>query len=375
VGKLLKQRMGRRIDYAAAKMALTQAFELAEKDFQKHSPPDVDSRIAEATAVLFSSATQAFREAIIGCALARIVDPEINIRLPYMKQDINAFSGRQLDEHVVNSFLRDHAIPCSTGPYLSAIRRNFKFVEEAADRGIRDAEAFKAFLQIVSVLEQATETDARSYLRYLLYWFLDLREGSDVKLARVKRLSVEQYDILVSNLLPQASGGLIPVLLAVAMFQTIRMCFNLSWKIEWQGINVADRATGVGGDITITDGDRLVMAVEVTEREIDRKRVVSTFTAKIAPGAIDDYLFLFARITPTTEAREAARQYFGQGHEINFIPLREWIRFVLGTIGPKCRELFTANILEVLQDNRVPASIRVAWNEQLAVRLNPPVKS
>ena len=363
--------MGRRIDYDAARIALTKAFDAAERDFQNRALPAIDERLAKAVNILFSSATQAFREALIGCAIARILDPEINIRLPYMKQAENSFSGRQLDEYVVNPFLRDHAIPSSTGPYLSTIRRNFRFVPEAADRGIRDAAAFSAFLEFISALEEADEQAARDYLRYVLYWFLDLRERADVRLVRVKRLSVEQYDALVGRLLAQPSGGLLPVLLAVAMFNTIRECFNLSWEIEWQGINVADRASGVGGDITITENKRLAMAIEVTEREISRSRVQSTFTAKIAPGAIEDYLFLFSEVAPTEDAKQIAQQYFGQGHELNFLPIRDWIRFLLGTIGPRCREMFIANLLEILQDRRVPASVRVSWNEQLTATLNP----
>jgi hypothetical protein len=178
-------------------------------------------------------------------------------------------------------------------------------------------------------------------------------------------------DALTGRLLSQASGGLMPVVLAVATFQTIRQCFNLGWEINWQGINVADRASGVSGDITVLQDGRLLMAVEVTEREIDRNRVVSTFTAKIAPEAIRDYLFLFSEVEPTEGAREAARRYFPQGHDLNFMPVREWIHFVLATLGPDCREMFTANLLSLLGDSRVPSGLRMVWNEQVEATLNP----
>jgi hypothetical protein len=159
--------------------------------------------------------------------------------------------------------------------------------------------------------------------------------------------------------------------LAAATFQTIKQTFNLPWEINWQGINVADRAAGVGGDITILRGSELIMAVEVTEREIDRNRVIATFAAKIAPANIRDYIFLFSDVEPAGEAKEAARIFFAQGYDLNFMPVKEWIHFILGTLGPAARESFAVNLLELLQDNRVPAALRVTWNEQIATILSP----
>jgi hypothetical protein len=356
--------MGRRINYRVARAALDEMFNVAQQDFQTRSPVPVQQAITDATSVLFASHTQAFREALVGCALARIIDPGINIRFPYFKQSADAFTGRQLDQKVVNPFFRVNTIPASTGPYLSTIRRNFRFIPEAADRGIRDAAAFKSFLVFISVLERANPDEARHYLRYILYQFLDLRDRADVRLTQVGRLSLHQLDTLVGNLLGQPSGGLLPVVLAVATLQTVRQRFNLTWEINWQGINVADRATGAGGDITVSDQSQVVMAIEVSEREIDEHRVMATFTAKIAPSAIRDYLFLFSEARPTDEAERTAGLFFPQGFDLNFLPVKDWMHFVLGTLGPTGREMFGANLLQVLADNRVPAAIRLTWNEQ-----------
>src|SRR5205085_6647906 len=172
----------------------------------------------------FVSKTQAYREASIGCALARILDRNIYIRLPYMKQGANSFHGRALDEQVVNPFLRDHAIPCSTGPYLSSIRRNVSFIPETL--GQKDREAYEMMLAFISEL-RANRRNSRLYLRYLLHSFIQLREASDIKLADVRKLSVEQYEKLLTGLLSVPSGGWMPMLLAVATFKTISDCFDL----------------------------------------------------------------------------------------------------------------------------------------------------
>ena len=182
----------------------------------------------------------------------------------------------------------------------------------------------------------------------MLTEFVRLREAANIQLAQIARLSLEQYRILIAGMLAVPSGGLIPVLLAVAMFQTIKECFKLGWVIEWQGINVADQASGAGGDITIKDDGETVLVVEVTERSIDRSRVVATFNTKIALHGISDYLFFFGNAGPGDEAKEAARQYFAQGHDISFLSVEEWLVHSLGTVGPKCRRMFTEKFLNLL---------------------------
>lgn len=141
------------------------------------------------------------------------------------------------------------------------------------------------------------------------------------------------------------------------------------WEIDWQGINVADAASGVGRDITVRRDGEVVLAVEVTGRVIDRARVVTTFGAKIGPHGLDDYLFFYSGQAPNEGARAAARQYFAAGHEINFVSVRDWIITTLATIGPRCRALFTEHFLDLLGDRAVPATLKVAWNAQVAAIL------
>lgn len=352
------------LDYDRAALLLKELFAEAEQHFQNKTVPPIDVEIAKTADTIFASATQAYREVLLGCGLARMLDPSINIRRPYVGQGDDAFNGRTLDERVINPFLHDRMIPCSKAPYLSAFRRNVQFDPETA-KGLRDKEGYTALLNYIAVLEKANPVLARNLVVYLLYRFVILRDAANIPLSRIHRLSLEQYDALIGRLLQAQSGGLIPVLLTVAMLQTIKACFGLTWKIVWQGINVADKASGAGGDITVTQDGNTVLAIEVTERPIEKARVVSTFSTKIVRAGIADYLFVYARSSPTDEAREAARTYFSQGHEINFLQVQEWIVNNLGTIGGRCRAIFTQEILNMLDSKEVPAAVKVTWNDVL----------
>ncbi|MEQ1889316.1 MAG: restriction endonuclease, SacI family [Alphaproteobacteria bacterium] len=352
------------LDYVRAKNLLTELFAEAEDAFVKKQTPSVDEKVEKAAEVLFRSSTQSYREVLLGCGLVRLLAPSINIRLPYMNQGDEAFNGRTLDERVINPFLHDRRIPSSKGPYLAVFRRSVELQPEIIS-GLKDKSGYEAMMLFLDALEVAKNDDARALVLHLLHCFLVMREAATISLAKISRLSLEQYGALMDSLLQVSSGGLVPVLLVVAMLRTINACYSLNWEVEFQGINVADKASGAGGDVTVRGDKRLLLAIEVTERPIDKARVVSTFNTKIVEAGIEDYLFVYAHAEPGEDARQAARTYFSQGHEINFVQVQEWILNNLGTLGSKCRAIFTQEILKLLDTPQVPAKVKVAWNDIL----------
>jgi hypothetical protein len=92
------------LDYQRARNLLDVAFAEAEKDLLGDNPPAVERAVVQACDVLFATSVQAYREALLGCLVAKMMDPSINIRLPYVGQGSDAFNGRTLDEKAVNPF-------------------------------------------------------------------------------------------------------------------------------------------------------------------------------------------------------------------------------------------------------------------------------
>lgn len=355
----------RPFDLERARASLTESFTRAENLFRTGNDIVVDPELSAASKILFESATQSYREALIGCALARIVDPECDIRLPYVNHGPRAFNGRTLDERVVNPFLQDRRIPCSKGPYLASIRRSVRFVPETAT-GLRDKAMYAAFLTLLGRLETADGEGATRILDHVLVRFIALREASEVPVSRVLRLSARQTARLLAEFGRSPSGGLSPVLIAVATLETVVAFNGLGWTLERQGINVADKATGAGGDITLRAGDRVVTAIEVTEREIDEARVVSTFQTKIVPHGLENYLFLHADTPPTEAALAAAERYFAQGHDIGFARVDAWAGTWAATLGQSARLDLIRRLADLLSERGVPAGVRVAWNDAAA---------
>ena len=156
------------------------------------------------------------------------------------------------------------------------------------------------------------------------------------------------------------------MLLVISAFQVVKDFFGLNWDITWQGIDVADTASGAGGDITIAHNGEMLLSIEVTERAVDRSRVVATFNTKIAPAGIEDYLFFVRSPDIEPAARQQARQYFAQGHEVNFVEIKVWILTLLATTGSRGRDGFNRALVELLQSPDVPSVMKAAWNDQIA---------
>lgn len=360
-----KKARGRPVDRSISESLLSTAFEAAEEEHRTDAPKsDFPSEITLATQRLFASATQAYRDALPSCVIARIVDDEIDIRLPATEYGANAFSGRSLSENVVTPFLRARGVPTSATPFLSALRGGAKFIEGGAPRIQRDKDGFDAIVKIVTYLVENNADIAKLYLRYLMREFIVLRESNRISLQRIAKPNLEQLRCLIVGLLTVKSGGRIASMLAVAMFQTLAECYGLGWQIEFQGINVADKSSGAVGDITIRKDGIVVLGVEVTERTVDKGRVNWIFNEKVSPLSLPDYLFITTS-KPDAAAFDAARNYTGVGHEMNFVQLSGWIVHNLATIGPKGRETFQAKMIDLINATGTPAEIKVAWNNKM----------
>lgn len=354
------------IHYDEAAARLRDAFALAQRVLLgKADLPRPASLPTDDLAVVFASRTQAYREVLLGSVLARLADRGIDLTKPYAKQGHKAYNGRTLDEKVVNPILREMGVPCSRGPFLAVFRRSVTF-EESTGVGSRDKVGYGAFLRVLRWLgEQSDNTALSGALACMAAEFLRLREGASIPVSRLSRMSLEQYDTLMQGLLDTPSGGRFPVLLVAAAFEAVRAHFGLRWQIECQGINVADGPSGAGGDITIRDGPRILMAAEVTERSVDGARVLATFQAKILPQGIEDYLFFLTRDAEAS-AFEHARRYFPQGHEVNFVEVKNGILMTLATLGASGRSAFNRALVARVESGGVPASLKVAWNDEIA---------
>lgn len=98
----------------------------------------------------------------------------------------------------------------------------------------------------------------------------------------------------------------------------------------------------------------------------------ATFNTKIAPLGIEDYLFFVRSGAPSEDAITQSRQYFSQGHELNFVDMERWILAILASVGSRGRTMFIESVIELLDSPGVPVSMKLSWNENVAHAIAPP---
>jgi|SRR6185437_4411128 len=235
------------LNYEIIRKQLEAEFAAVDAELLEGQHHEIDKKLRKHFEVIFKSKTQAYREVLLGCLLARLHDRTIDIRKPYMGHGESAYNGRTLDERVVNPFLTEKRIPSSRGPFLSTFRRSVEFDKFTRD-GLRDKAGYDSLLALIDRIAQtAEEKDLKSILRYLLSCLVALRTATQVPLSKLQRISLEQYGDLIDGLLSTPSGGRFPLMLAEVTFTAIKRSFKLDWKIEVQGINAADRSSGPAG--------------------------------------------------------------------------------------------------------------------------------
>jgi hypothetical protein len=344
---------------------LDESLRRSEKALVEDRPPQVGRAFVTDCDAVFASKTQAYREVLLGCLLARLQDRKTDLRLPYTGLGPNAFSGRSLDENVVNPFLRANSIPSSRGPYLSVFRRSVAF-DETTEAGLRDKDGYRALLKLLAVIQQAQDEDQLlRLLDYTVLRFLRLREEAQIELIRLERLSLAQCRQLIDGLLARQSGGVFPLVVVLSMVEAIDKSFSLSWDVEYQGINVSDMAAGAAGDVTINRSGTPWLSIEITERAVDEFRVRGAFKDKVSPLGVLDYVFMVHMERIGAEAKEQAEKYFAQGYDVNFVDIREWTFNTLVTVGREGRKRFQERVISHLEQEGVKRALRVAWNQEM----------
>jgi hypothetical protein len=350
------------LDYAACRSELEAAYDAVQGVTLESLQSGVGAPFRERVESVFASRTQAYREALLGCAVAKLVDQGIDVRLPHTDLGAAAFSGRSVDEQAVNPFFRDHEIPSSRSPYLSALRRGVDF-RSKNPTGQRDLDGFNALVDAVEQINTATVADLNRLLQYLVRRFLDYRDASRIPVAKIQKLSLAQIHTLMRKLLAEKSGGVFPVLLVIAVLKAQSDALKLDWTVTWQGINAADGPSGAAGDVTVTDREGATFLVaEVTERVIDRNRVIATFRSKVTQHNLEDYLFIHSDAAPESEALKAAERYFSQGHELIFVNVLDWTYNLLASLTVVGRRSFVAELIALVDSDETPARLKVAWN-------------
>jgi DNA adenine methylase len=288
-----------------AETILTNALRHAERTLNTPvvSNPTVQARI-EYIARLNSN--RAGVRVIMACTLAKMMQPEIDIRKPYTEIGTpDAYSGRTYDQNFIGQFARAHRLPVNpTTAWLTPALRNIS-APLAAPMKIAGAPR-KMYEELILLLDDlytnivAPDDVLAECIRVLLL----LRDERD---ARIKQLLVElatsdsemplsseEIVDLVRRHMESPNASRLPVLVVVAAYLSTANCIGETVK-PLLPHNAADSQTGAIGDVEITliDDTKSVTTYEMKDKAVTVEDIeLAVEKLLVSKQRPDNYLFV-----------------------------------------------------------------------------------
>ena len=184
-----------------------------------------------------------------------------------------------------------------------------------------------------------------------------------------QRISLDAAASIVTRYLQEPSGGECPQIIVAALIRAIGQRFNLSDRIDRQGINEADAeadaATDSPGDVICYQHDEPVLSIEVKDRTVTLDDVDMAILKARRSGITE---LLFATVTFQTDDSDVTQRTereFGLGTNVYQLQIEVLIRALLAIAGEASRVEFLTLVGEELNDRVTQPAHKLAWQELL----------
>ncbi len=177
------------------------------------------------------------------------------------------------------------------------------------------------------------------------------------------RIGLDHLCDLLDRYLAVSSGGLRPMVVTTALMKTIGRAYSLFSRVESQGVNEADAASGVPGDVMCYgEADSLALAVEVKGDELTLIELESTIT-KARSSRVTNILFATPGFASADrEAIEAKiTEEFAQGSNIYQTSIHSLTRSAFMLLGEEWRVTFLQAVCSELDARSTQPSDRLAF--------------
>jgi hypothetical protein len=260
---------------------------------------------------------RALARLLLACALAKSLNPGIDIRKPYTEiGDADSFSGRTYDEAYIAAFVQEHGLPCNpTTAFLTPALRNINqtLTPETVIAG-RPPLLYKSALQLLTDVQTgavSAEDLLAETVRSLLVFKNEQHQRMETLLAGIKTtegaipLSAEAIVTLVEQHLKSPRSSRLPVLIVAAAYQAAAERLGEQAR-PLESHNAADRQTGSIGDVEVTlvDEDQVVTGYEMKMRRVTQGDI-DIALQKIIDKNISNYIFITTDVIDR-EVREYA---------------------------------------------------------------------
>ncbi|MDR1980986.1 MAG: restriction endonuclease, SacI family [Tannerellaceae bacterium] len=277
---------------------------------------------------------------LMSCLLAKIHNPQVDIRKPYTEiEGDDTYSGRFYDEKYVELLVHKYKLPCNpTTAYLTPAFRNLdRLLTTKLVLVGRPREVYVFALEILE--EVYTQPDiAANILREIIRFLLIIKKEderrmeqliADLKQTDILPLSSEEIVTLLTQHLHCKHSSRLPVLIVASAYQTVKDQIGETHK-SIEAHNAADRQTGSLGDVEIilTNEYEIVTCYEMKDKRVT-KTDIDVALQKLSVDKIDNYIFITTDVIETEVAEYAKNLYEKTGIEFAVLDCIGFIRHFL----------------------------------------------
>jgi len=318
------------------------------------------------------SETLSIRYAVVTQLVGKLADPTRDL-LCLQKQEIGGTEAGRWDPRsfctrIIVPWVQENqnVLGTSPDPYVNNPLRRPRL-----DQGMSSLMRREEWEALVELLENAQNSDDSKATEQLLMRCLRsiarrLRRQT-FEYPVPLRISLEQLADLLVSFLAESSGGLRPQSVATAVFRVLGDALGLFHQVTGQGLNEADAATGMPGDIVCLDGDDPpVLVVEVKDRTIGLTDLRSAIT-KARNSKLQNVLFAAPGVTSSEvqEVRSTIADEWSKGTNVYHATLDSLVRTVFILLDEAWRITLLAEVGRELDGRGAPLKVRESWRNLL----------
>ena len=157
-------------------------------------------------------------------------------------------------------------------------------------------------------------------------------------------------------------------MVTTALMHTLKEAFSIFTRVESQGVNEADAASGAPGDVLCSGPDgELALAVEVKGHDLTYVELESAIIKARSTG-VENILFASPKFASTDrEAIEARiKDEFALGSNVHQVSINDLVRTTFTLLGEDWRVKFIRLICAELDARTTQPADRIAFADLLA---------
>jgi len=290
---------------------------------------DITPDISAAIAAAVESGTKSYRYVLPTQLLAKSVDSSLDCRAVQDSSSLNrSFDARSFCKSVIVPFDRaNHNVLGGSGdPYVNNPLR----IAEITEQNIAPQRDKRGFGNLITVLTYAQQHPDQVE-QLLVATLLAIRERlrrTTVTYPAPSRASLDDTVAAFSRFLDERTGGRRMQAIVVALCQTIGERFGLFDRVVSGHVNTADAASGHAGDVECFADDRVVLAVDAKDRQLEVHEVESKLPAA-RERELTELLFVIRGGLKAADAdafEQLRERQFRAGHNIYHCELADLLR-------------------------------------------------